>query len=57
MRVAVLASGSGTILDAMLEVGVPNALEGNVNVLRALYVRGSNGAVVPLSAVTRPRPR
>jgi hydrophobe/amphiphile efflux-1 (HAE1) family protein len=33
-------------------MGVPNALEGNVNVLRALYVRGSNGAVVPLSAVT-----
>ncbi len=32
-------------------MGVPPGLEGNINVLRALYVRGTNGAVVPLSAL------
>jgi hydrophobe/amphiphile efflux-1 (HAE1) family protein len=32
-------------------LGVPHALEGNPNTLRMLYVKGSNGTAVPLSAL------
>ncbi|HLN18178.1 MAG TPA: phosphoribosylglycinamide formyltransferase [Acidimicrobiales bacterium] len=51
MRVAVLASGSGTILEAMLEAGVPVALVVTDRDCQALTVAG--GAEVPTELVDR----
>ena len=52
MRIAVLASGSGTILDSIVEAGIPVALVLSDRPCGALEVAGRHG--VPAKLVERP---